>query len=167
MAAAKDWKIHVSPVRFRPHSPIGPGPELGPDPELRLGSAEGSALFPLIQRYHGARRRSRWPDLGDPGPCSRRKQDGGSHSTAGASFWAQAMPSEATPTPAFLRRCLCANDGNIQHSSNLAGVPLEVNGDFRIDDTLSPALPNPCTSPVLLIRSAGSGSWFAAGIPRR
>ena len=60
----------------------------------------------------------------------------------------------------------CANDGNIQHSSNLAGVPLEVNGDFRIDDTLSPALPNPCTSPVLLIRSAGSGSWFAAGIPR-
>jgi hypothetical protein len=60
----------------------------------------------------------------------------------------------------------CANDGNVQHSSNLAGVPLEVNGDFRIDDTLSPAPPNPCTSPVLLIRSAGSGSWFAAGIPR-
>ena len=60
----------------------------------------------------------------------------------------------------------CANDGNIQHSSNLAGVPLEVNGDFRIDDTLSPALPNPCTSPVLLIRSAGWGSWFAAGIPK-
>ena len=60
----------------------------------------------------------------------------------------------------------CANDGNIQHSSNLAGIPLEVNGDFRIDDTLSPAPPNPCTSPVLLIRSAGSGAWFAAGIPR-
>ena len=59
----------------------------------------------------------------------------------------------------------CANDGNIQHSSNLAGVPLEVNGDFRIDDTLSPVPPNPCTSPVLLIRSAGSGSWFAAGLP--
>ena len=60
----------------------------------------------------------------------------------------------------------CANDGNMQHSTNPAGVPLEVNGDFRIDDTLSPAPPNPCTSPVLLIRSAGSGSWFAAGIPR-
>ena len=60
----------------------------------------------------------------------------------------------------------CANDGNVQHSSNLAGIPLEVNGDFRIDDTLSPAPPNPCTSPVLLIRSAGSLSWFAAGIPR-
>ena len=60
----------------------------------------------------------------------------------------------------------CANDGNVQHSSTLAGVPLEVDGDFRIDDTLSPAPPNPCTSPVLLIRSAGSGSWFAAGMPR-
>ena len=51
----------------------------------------------------------------------------------------------------------CANDGNVPHSSNLAGVPLEVDGDFRIDDMLSPAPPNPCTSPVLLIRSAGSG----------
>ena len=60
----------------------------------------------------------------------------------------------------------CTNDGNMAHSSNLAGVPLEVDGDFRIDDTLSPAPPNPCTSPVLLIRSAGSGSWFAAGIPK-
>jgi len=60
----------------------------------------------------------------------------------------------------------CANDGNVQHSSNPAGVPLEVNGDFRIDDTLSPAPPNPCTSPVLLIRVTGAGSWFAAGIPR-
>jgi len=60
----------------------------------------------------------------------------------------------------------CANDGNVQHSSNPAGVPLDVNGDFRIDDTLSHAPPNPCTSPVLLIRSAGNASWFAAGFPR-
>ena len=60
----------------------------------------------------------------------------------------------------------CANDGNVQHSSNLAGVPLEVNGDFRIDDKLSPAPPNTCTSPVLLIRTTGPGSWFAAGIPK-
>ena len=60
----------------------------------------------------------------------------------------------------------CANDGNIQHSSNLAGVPLEVNGDFRIDDTLSPAPPNPCTSPVLLSRNAGNQAWFAAGLPK-
>ena len=61
----------------------------------------------------------------------------------------------------------CANDGNVPHSTNPEGVPLEVNGDFRIDDTLSPPPPNPCTSPVLLIRVTGSGVWFAAGIPRQ
>src|ERR1700678_4593894 len=59
----------------------------------------------------------------------------------------------------------CANDGDVQHSTNLAGVPLQVNGDFRIQDSLSPAPPDTCTSPVLLIRVTGSGSWFAAGIP--
>ena len=59
----------------------------------------------------------------------------------------------------------CANDRNIPHSSNLAGVPLEVDGDFRIDDTLSPVPPNPCTSPVLLIRSAGSGHGSPPGFP--
>ena len=26
-----------------------------------------------FSKYHGARRRSRWPDLGDPGPCNRRE----------------------------------------------------------------------------------------------
>ena len=59
----------------------------------------------------------------------------------------------------------CTNDGNVAHSSNLAGVPLQVNGDFRIQDSLSPAPPNTCTSPVLLIRVTANGSWFAAGIP--
>src|SRR5919106_6083045 len=60
----------------------------------------------------------------------------------------------------------CSNDGNAPHSTNPAGVPLEVDGDFRINDTLSPAPPNTCDSPVLLIRVTGPGSWFAAGIPR-
>ena len=59
----------------------------------------------------------------------------------------------------------CANDGNVQHSTNAAGVPLQMNGDFRIQDSLAPAPPNTCTSPVLLIRVTGGGSWFAAGIP--
>jgi hypothetical protein len=54
---------------------------------------------------------------------------------------------------------------SVEHSTNLAGVPLEPNGDFRIDDFLMPAPPNPCTSPVLLIRTANGGRWFAAGIP--
>jgi hypothetical protein len=49
-------------------------------------------------------------------------------------------------------------------------VPLQPNGDFRIQDTLKPAggvgdpVPSECPSPTLLIR-AGSGAWLAAGIP--
>ena len=61
----------------------------------------------------------------------------------------------------------CTNDGNVQHSSNLAGVQLEADGDFSINDKLSPAPPSTCTSPVLLIRVTGNGGWFAAGIPRQ
>jgi len=45
-------------------------------------------------------------------------------------------------------------------------VPLEPNGDFRIDAVLNPAPPADCASPVLLIRNPG-GAWFAAGILRR
>jgi len=45
-------------------------------------------------------------------------------------------------------------------------VPLEANGDFRIDDFLKPAPTAECASPVLLIRNAG-GAWFAAGIVKR
>jgi hypothetical protein len=50
------------------------------------------------------------------------------------------------------------------HNTNVAGVPLDVNGDFRIDDDLYPT-PGDCASPVLLIRNTG-GVWFAAGIPK-
>lgn len=49
------------------------------------------------------------------------------------------------------------------HNSTLAGVALEANGNFRIDDFLSPVQPTVCQSPVLLIRNVG-GVWFAAGI---
>jgi hypothetical protein len=45
-------------------------------------------------------------------------------------------------------------------------VPLEADGDFRIDDTLSPQPPAVCASPVLLIRNP-AGAWFAAGILKR
>jgi len=48
-------------------------------------------------------------------------------------------------------------------NTKLAGVPLQPNGDFRIDDVLSPA-PAGCASPVLLIRNAANATWFAAGI---
>jgi len=54
----------------------------------------------------------------------------------------------------------------IERSTAPAGVPLDPDGDFKIDDTLD----NPtseCPSPVLLIRNAANKAWFAAGIPRR
>jgi len=52
-------------------------------------------------------------------------------------------------------------------SSSAAGVALDVDGDFSIDDTLSPLPPNSCVDPVLLIRATiGSNPWFAAGIVR-
>jgi hypothetical protein len=51
-----------------------------------------------------------------------------------------------------------------QHSTTLTGVELADNGDFKIDDVLAPALPVVCDNPMLLIRTAGSGNWFAVGI---
>jgi len=51
-----------------------------------------------------------------------------------------------------------------QFSTTLTGVLLANNGDFKIDDMLSPAPPFDCASPMLLIRTAGSGNWFAVGI---
>jgi hypothetical protein len=54
----------------------------------------------------------------------------------------------------------------VEHSTDRAGVPLEANGDFRIDDVLDP-LPTECASPVLLIHTVnGTRPWFAAGIPK-
>jgi hypothetical protein len=54
--------------------------------------------------------------------------------------------------------------GGVQHDTAL--VPLEADGDFRIEDVLVPNPPAVCATPVLLIVSGG-GSWFAAGIPRQ
>ncbi len=56
---------------------------------------------------------------------------------------------------------LCGND---EHESG--AVPLEANGDFEIDDVLTPIPPSDCDSPVLLIRNASGRAWFAAGIPK-
>jgi hypothetical protein len=50
--------------------------------------------------------------------------------------------------------------------TSVGGVALDADGDFKIDDTLSPTpLPDTCATPVLLIISATNGHWFAAGIP--
>jgi hypothetical protein len=55
--------------------------------------------------------------------------------------------------------------GGVPHNS-AALVPLEPDGDFRIEDMLIPVPPSPCANPVLLILN-GAGSWFAAGIPKQ
>ena len=50
-------------------------------------------------------------------------------------------------------------------SSTQTGVALESDGDFTIDDVLSPLPQTSCETPVLLIRTAaGAHPWFAAGI---
>ena len=51
----------------------------------------------------------------------------------------------------------------VERSSAFTGVALARNGDFEIDDVLD-SVPTGCPSPVLLVRSAGNGTWFAAGI---
>jgi hypothetical protein len=50
-----------------------------------------------------------------------------------------------------------------ESSTNLGGVQLSPTGDFRIDDTLAPIPPDVCASPMLLIRNAAGGAWFAVG----
>jgi hypothetical protein len=47
---------------------------------------------------------------------------------------------------------------------NTKPVPLPANGNFAIDDVLSPPPSAPCTTPVLLIRNTTNLTWFAAGI---
>lgn len=63
-------------------------------------------------------------------------------------------------------RLFCGAQGaEVVHNSEL--VPLEPNGDFRIDGMLDPVpLAASCARPVLLIVSGG-GNWFAAGIPKQ
>jgi hypothetical protein len=70
---------------------------------------------------------------------------------AGASVFATLFCGPATTPTAF--------------TSNLAGVALDANGNFQINDVLSAAPASPCTTPVLLIRNASNGVWFAAGVP--
>ncbi|HEX2355014.1 MAG TPA: hypothetical protein VHI50_00950 [Micromonosporaceae bacterium] len=53
-----------------------------------------------------------------------------------------------------------------QRNTAAEGVPLAANGDFTIDDVLSPPPPASCTTPVLLIRNAPGGCWFSAGIQK-
>jgi hypothetical protein len=50
---------------------------------------------------------------------------------------------------------------------NTEPTPLDTSGNFTIKDKLHSPPPNPCNSPVLLVRNANGGvlaGWFAAGI---
>ena len=47
-----------------------------------------------------------------------------------------------------------------------ATVPLQTNGDFRIDGFLGGNPPSTCNNPVLLILNGTGTAWFAAGIPK-
>lgn len=49
---------------------------------------------------------------------------------------------------------------------NTRSVLLAANGDFTIDDVLSPLPPASCATPVLLIRNEANRNWFSAGIQK-
>jgi hypothetical protein len=55
--------------------------------------------------------------------------------------------------------------GGVPHDTPTL-VPLDPDGDFRIESQVTPNPPFPCVNPVLLIINA-AGSWFAAGIPKQ
>ena len=61
-----------------------------------------------------------------------------------------------------LATLICEAAAPFDEHSTASVVPLDPNGDFRIDDVLT-TVPTECPSPVLLIRNQG-GAWFAAGI---
>jgi hypothetical protein len=74
-----------------------------------------------------------------------------------------------TNAKASVHATLFCGDAATAIAFDEAGVALDANGDFVIDDFLtgSGPVPNPCESPVLLVRSgkvAGQGVWFAAGV---
>lgn len=63
--------------------------------------------------------------------------------------------------------CNTSNAGcGTASTSSPVGVALEDDGDFHIDDTLSPLPPMACANPVLLITQipGKGGRWFAAGV---
>ena len=69
-------------------------------------------------------------------------------------------------TGQFVFASLFCVGATVESSTALAGVQLSPTGDFRIDDTLAPPPPANCQSPMLLIRNAAGGAWFAVGIFR-
>ena len=74
-------------------------------------------------------------------------------------------PTGGTATLNVLATLICENVAPfVERNTN--PVPLAANGNFNIDDVLSPPPPSSCATPVLLIRNAGNLSWFSAGIQK-
>lgn len=59
--------------------------------------------------------------------------------------------------------CEAAAPFNELSTNSAVGVPLAPNGDFEINDVLSPR-PSACPSPMLIIRNVAGAAWFAVGI---
>ena len=72
-------------------------------------------------------------------------------------------PTGQTATLEVFATLICENvPPFVERNTN--PVPLTADGDFTIDDVLSPWPPASCNTPVLLIRNAANLNWFAAGI---
>jgi hypothetical protein len=72
-------------------------------------------------------------------------------------------PSGATADFMVFATLICENVAPfVEHNSK--PVPLSANGNFTINDVLSPLPPTSCTTPALLIRNAANLNWFSAGV---
>jgi hypothetical protein len=70
-----------------------------------------------------------------------------------------------TPPLAVFATLSCSSSPNFALSTTtLTGVAVSPNGDFQINDMLTPTPTFPCASPLLLIQSASNSHWFALGI---
>ena len=74
-------------------------------------------------------------------------------------------PSGGTATLTVFATLICENAAPFVER-NTKPVPLSAEGNFSINDVLSPAPPASCNTPVLLIRNSPGGGWFAAGIQK-
>jgi hypothetical protein len=72
-------------------------------------------------------------------------------------------PSGATTDFMVFATLICENVAPfVEHNSK--PVPLSPDGNFTINDVLSPPPPASCPTPALLIRNAANLNWFSAGI---
>jgi hypothetical protein len=74
-------------------------------------------------------------------------------------------PTGGTATLMVFATLICENVAPFIER-NTGPVPLSAEGDFTINDMLTPPPPPNCHTPVLLIRNQGNRNWFSAGIQK-